>query len=208
MSFSSHLNRVCLIVTGTNLALNPPASLKDPRNLPSSEHTSIPKHKTCLCFPHGSAWSTRPYKQSLLLISRPSETLTHIKVSRTERKKNGYLQQINLLCQRSLLRTRRSLSVACESSEQRDAATGSLRIDVCPLTTSLESPSTQQQPALLAEMVPQQSGRKANTENFPRWLQQLAEPMRHTKLKIPNTNRMIYLNKNINTDELIFPKPS
>lgn len=72
-------------------------------------------------------------------------------------------------------------------------------------TNSYVSPRIHHQSALFSDSV-QQSGRKANIENFPRWLQQLVEPMRDTKLKIPHTNRMTSLNKNINTDKIIFPK--
>lgn len=113
-----------------------------------------------------------------------------------------YFQQENLLCQRSLLRTPQSLSQwLWESSGLCH------RTKLCPLTVSLQPQAhSSSQPCFLTRSP--QPGRKANTENFPRWLQQLEEPTRDNELKIPNTNRMIYLDKNINTDELIFPKPS
>lgn len=173
-----------------------PASLIDPRNL-HLENTSML-----------STWIS--LKHQAVQLSPAADltsfwNLTHNEILRAERKKCGYLQQVDLLCQRSLLRTPEPPSQSPVRAQNSRTLPWSQYL---PSNKESGNPSAQQQPAPISDTVPQQPGRKANTENFPRWLQQLAEPMRDTKLKILNTNRMIYLSKNINTDELIFPKPS
>jgi len=110
------------------------------------------------------------------MISHPSEILTHNRISRTESKKYGYqLSVVNHTRQRSLLRTPiLTLLVTFYSSYLRKIR------DSNRFTKNKHLSS---------------NARKANTESFPRRLQQLVEPMRDTKLKIPNTNRTTYLNE-------------
>lgn len=131
VSFSSHLNRVCLTVTGTSLALNPPAALTDARNPRIREaqaHLNTKAPNTSVFSRRISPQHLAVQTQPLLLRSHPSETLTHSKISRTERKKWGCLQQVNLLCQKSLLRTPQSLCVTWDSSGQQDSATESVSV--------------------------------------------------------------------------------
>lgn len=131
VSFSSHLNSVCLIVTGTSSSLNPPAALTDPRNpgIKEAQAHLDPKAPNTSMF---STWISLQHQagqtQPLLLRSHPSETLPHSKISITERRKWGCVQQVNLLCQRSLLRTPQSPSVTWEGSGQQDSDTESMSV--------------------------------------------------------------------------------